>query len=66
MSVILGFCQFVLSVKLLGDLKEYTCFIKRKMHNKKEIFKIEIFLNYQWPKLNFDIFVIFGCHLAEI
>ena len=46
--------------------KKY-CLIKRKMHNKKGIFKIKIVLNYQWANLNFDILVlIFVCHLAEI
>ena len=52
---------------LLGDPKKYSCLVKCKMHDKKEIFKIETFFNYQWANLNFDIlFVIFGCHLAEI
>ena len=40
------------------------------MHNTREIFKIETFVNYQCADINFDILVsfllIFGCHLAEI
>ena len=32
---------------LPGDPKKYSCLIKRKMHNKRDIFKIEKFLNYQ-------------------
>ena len=46
---------------------KYSCLIKRNMHNKGEIFKIEIFLYHQWGNLNFDTLVlIFGHHLAEI
>ena len=30
-------------VYLPGDPKKYSCFIKRKIHNKREIFKTEIF-----------------------
>ena len=32
---------------LPGDPKKYSCLIKRKMNNKKEIFKIKTVLNYQ-------------------
>ena len=47
--------------------KKYSCLIKHKMHNKTEIFEIEIFLDYQLADLSFDMLVlIFGCHLAEI
>ena len=47
--------------------EKYSCLIIRKMQNKTNIFKIEIFLDYQRANLNFDILVlIFGNHLAEI
>ena len=52
---------------LPGDPKKYSCLINCKMHSKREIFKIEIFLNYQRAYLNFDTLIVgFGCHLAEI
>ena len=55
------------STILPGDPKKYSCLIKRKTHNKREILKIKIVLNYQCANLSFDILVlIFGCHLAEI
>ena len=51
----------------LNTQKRYFCLNKRKLHNKREIFKTEILLEYQWANLNFDISVlIFCCHLAEI
>ena len=54
-------------VSLPGDPKKYSCLIKGKMRNQREIFKIKIFLNYQCADLNFDILVlIFACNLAEI
>ena len=59
--------QLVLTSNVPGDPKKYSCLIKRKMNNKRGIFKIKIGLNYEWANLNFDILVlIFGCHLAEI
>ena len=30
-----------------GDPKKYSCLIKRKMNNKREIFKLKIVLDYQ-------------------
>ena len=30
-----------------GDPKKYSCLIKRKMHNKRGIFKIQIVINYR-------------------
>ena len=41
-----------------GDLKKYSCFIKRKMHNKRVIFKIETCLDYQCANLEFDTLVL--------
>ena len=32
---------------ILGDPRKYSCLIKCKMHNKREIFKIEAVLNYE-------------------
>ena len=32
---------------LPGNPKKYSCLIKNKMHNKREIFKIKIVLNCQ-------------------
>ena len=59
--------EIFLNDKYRVTQKKYSCLIKRKMHNKRGIFKIKIVLNYQWTNLNFDILIlIFGCHLAEI
>ena len=56
-------CQF----RTEWPRKKYSGLIKRKMHNKREIFKNEIFVDYQWTHLNFGVLVLhFCCHLAEI
>ena len=39
------FCRIL--IKLSGDPKKYSCLTKRKMHNRREIFKTEICLDYQ-------------------
>ena len=53
---------------LPGDPEKSTPFLSNiKCTKKPEVFKIEIFLDYQQANLNFDMLVlIFGCHLAEI
>ena len=38
---------FVRGFVVPGDPKKYFCLTKRKMHNKRGIFKIKIGLNYQ-------------------
>ena len=38
--------------------KKYSWLIKRKMYIKREIFKTELFLDYQCANFNFDILVL--------
>ena len=46
--------------------KRYSCLIKHKMHKKRGIFTNKIRLHHN-EQLRFDVlFLIFGCHLAEI
>ena len=46
-----------------GDPKKYSCLIKRRKDMKREIFKNETFLDYQWANLNFsiDLFTMSSC-----
>ena len=47
-SIQLGYITTAWEIATLsGDQKKYSCLIKRKMHNKRGIFKIEIVFNYQ-------------------
>ena len=46
MSVIIASDVSVISLRMCipGDPKKYSCLMKRKMHNKRRMYKIEIFL----------------------
>ena len=46
--------------------KKQSCLTKRKMRNKRGIFKIKIVFNYQRAYLIDILVLIFGCQLAEI
>ena len=50
---------------LPGDPKKYSCLIKRKMHNRRRIFKNQLFLDYQGADVDFDISVLISsCHIC--
>ena len=62
----LTFLEIGRAGKVPGDPKKYSCLIKHKTHNKTEIFKVAIFLNFQSANLNFDTMVfVFCCHMAK-
>ena len=61
-----GKSLYYTTIHIPGNPKKYSCLIKTKMHNIREILKTEIFLDYQWADLNFDMSVLhFCCQLVE-